>query len=125
MRKVENAIVASVAAGDMIAANYHLQHLLLHDRRRAWWAIFRVAAETHQDRRAAMLALVGKAYIARRTGSLIGTSDSDLLGLLLAIQVRGLDGDGQGLTADERRILEQWLPARLARSIFRPLHPLS
>ena len=118
MRKVENAIVASVAAGDLKAANDHLQHLLLRDRRRAWWAVFRVAeAQTQPDLRRAHLAIVGKAYIARRTGALVGMDDGDLLGALLAWVHHGCEFEVQGLTPSEQWMLAQWLPKRLARSI--------
>jgi hypothetical protein len=125
MRKLENAIVGSVAAGDMQAAHDHMKHLLLRDRRRAWWVVFRVAAAQSQgDRREALLAIVGRAYVARRTGALVGTFDDDLLMALLShLRAQGSLPPIRGLTLSERQMLEQWLPARLARSIFRGFHP--
>lgn len=127
MRKVENAIVGSVAAGDMQAAHDHLQHLLLHDRRRAWWAVFRVVeAQTPYDRREALIALVGRAYVARRTGALVGTLDDDLLtALLTSAQAQERVPHVQGLTLGEQQMLRQWLPARLVRTIRRGPYPPS
>jgi hypothetical protein len=125
MRKVENAIVASVAAGDMKAANDHLQHLLLHDRRRAWWALFRAAAAVkEEDRRAAMLALVARTYIARRMGQLVGVPDEPVVGALAGwLILTDWDRTGAAITRVECTQLARWLPARISRLLpAPPLH---
>ena len=115
MRKIENAAVQAIAGGDIEAALEHLQTLLTYDRRRAWWSAFRVAAgQTTKDRRDAMLALVGRTYIARRTGGLLGARDEDVLrSLLLWMAAETHDPTGRVLADHELRLLKRWLPGRL------------
>ncbi len=126
MRKIENAAVQAIAGGDIEAALEHLQALLTYDRRRAWWAVFRMAAgQTPEDRRDAMLALVARTYIARRTGGLLGARDEDVLrSLLLWMDAETHDPTGRMLTDHELRLLKRWLPARLRNFMpaFNP-HP--
>lgn len=117
MRQIESAVVASVVAGDAVTANDHLQHLVVHDRRRAWWALFRAAAQCPAPQRQELVALVGRAYIARRTGRLIGVGEDTLIEALTACLVAPR-GDRCALSPDEQRLLVKWLPARLNRILW-------
>jgi DNA polymerase III delta prime subunit len=124
VRKIENAAVQAIAGGDIETALEHLQALLTYDRRRAWWAMFRMAAgQTPEDRRDAMLALVARTYIARRTGGLLGARDEEVLrSLLLWMAAETHDPTGRMLTDHELRLLKRWLPGRL-RNFMPDLNP--
>lgn len=118
MRKVENAAVASIVAGDAATARDHLSLLLIHDRRRAWWALFRAAAERKSDGEA-RLARTVRIYIARRAGELIGTRDEELLIALMEwIMADRIEQPEPQLSSHERRLITHWLPARLAKVVF-------
>lgn len=125
MLRIENAVVRAMAKGDVQTALSHLRDLVVRDRRRCWWAVFRVAlAQQPQDRRQAMIAIVGKAYIARRTGFLVGTSETDLLiSLLVWTTAQDLDPVVRGLNGSERRLLQRWLPGRLKAIAREPTQP--
>lgn len=115
MRKLENAIVGAAMECDLAKALSTLKVLVSLDRRRAWWAVFRIAADQLPDeRKRAMLSLVGKTYIARRSGRLIGVDDSQVLDVLLRwLSMPGWDHEHATLTEAENRLLQTWLPARL------------
>jgi hypothetical protein len=126
MRKNENALVAAIQSGDADRATDLLRVLVILDRRRAWWALFRAAsAVKEEDRRAAMLALVARTYIARRMGRLVGVPDEPVVGALAGwLILTDWDRTGADLTRVERAQLARWLPARISRLLSAPpLHP--
>ena len=128
MRRIENEAVAAIAKGDGESAQAHLCELLAFDRRRAWWALFRAAAAIQSDnRRAAMIALVSRAYIARRTGQMIGVTDEPVVGALAGwLTLSEWDCSGAELTKEERDQLARWLPARVSRLLDEVIpHPRS
>lgn len=117
MRRIENEAVAAIARGDGESARDRFCQLLAFDRRRAWWALFRAAAAIQpDDRRAAMIALVCRAYIARRTGQMVGVPDEPVVGTLAGwLMLTAWDRSGERLTQAERAQLVRWLPARISR----------
>jgi len=125
MRKTENAAVAAIERGDDAEVQALLSQLLVLDRRRAWWALFRAASAVADDeRRPAMLALVARTYIARRTGSLVGVPDEPVVGALAGwLMLSDWDPDGAELTSAQCTQLAQWLPARISRLLAAPILP--
>lgn len=114
MRKLENQLVEAIANDDLPEALERLNLLLILDRRRAWWALFRAAAQCEAASQA-RFALVARTYIARRLGQLVGVKDEDLLAALIrSMFARRTDAMGPPLSGYERRLLSRWLPARLA-----------
>lgn len=124
MRRTEDEAVAAIMRRDREAAQALLRELLIFDRRRAWWTLFRAAAAIQSDdRRAAMIALVFRTYVARRTGRMVGVPDESVISKL-ADWLCFLDGDRAvaGLTDEERFLLVRWLPARVSRELAEPTH---
>jgi hypothetical protein len=122
MRKLENAVVEAMAEDDLTKALGNLDILACLDRRRAWWAAFRIAGRQFpEDRRQAMIALVGKTYIARRTGRLIGVDDCQVLGSLArCLAIPKWERDHVALGDGERQLLRVWLPVRLQSILHDP-----
>lgn len=114
MRKLENQLVEAIENSDLPLALEHLDVLLTLDRRRAWWAVFRAAAQREPDSEA-RFALVARSYIARRMGQLVGAKDKDVLGALVVwVTAEESDPTGSPLSVDERTLLVSWLPERLS-----------
>lgn len=122
MRRIENEAVAAIARRDGESAQARFCQLLAFDRRRAWWALFRAAAAIQSnDRRVAMIALVSRAYIARRTGQMVGVPDEPVVGTLAGwLMLTGWDRIGERLTQAEQAQLARWLPARISRLLPAP-----
>jgi hypothetical protein len=120
MQKLENAVVDAMRQPDLSAAFNLLRTLIMLDRRRAWWAVFRVAeAQSPDFKRRAMISLVGKAYIARRKGLLVGVDDNLVLRSLLRVaDADNPQRDWIALVEEERLLLERWLPRRLSRTLL-------
>ena len=115
MRKTENALVAAIQSGDADRALDLLQVLVTLDRRRAWWALFRSAADqSPASRRDAMIALVGRTYIARRKGELVGVDDGQVLCTLTAwLLAKVWESPKTVWAEDDCALLRDWLPKRL------------
>lgn len=119
MRKTENDLVTAIGRGDIDDALDLLQELLLHDRRRAWWALFRVAAgQIPDDRRDAMIALVGKTYIARRIGRMIGVREEQIMRALVgSLLADDWESHEAVWNEEDLSLLKSWLPERLRRTL--------
>ena len=115
MRRIENEAVEAFASGEIDSSIALVERLLMLDRKRAWWVLFRIASGSHPlCQREARIATVANAYIARRTGSLIGVDGRKLLPALIAVFTT-IDHTKQvnPLAADQLVLLKRWLPPRL------------